>query len=161
MSTTIPDLRRAERRRLQRLVRKSRDSAVIRRALALLQLDTGKRPTEVARVLSAARSSVYRWSNWFAEYGVDGLLSLPRGRQKTTVSDPVVQLVSGLLKKPPQAFNYLRTRWSSELLAKEVHRQLGVRIHSSTIRRLLPDIGFGWRRARPFLYKRDPQRRRG
>jgi len=139
-------------------VQKSRDPQEVRRALAILRLSEGKGPAEVSRLLSAARSSVYRWRSWFKDYGTDGLKSLPRGRSQRTVSEPVIDLLRELVRKPPHVFKYLRTRWSSELLAREVHRQLGVTMHPSTVRRLLPRIGIRWRRARPGLFKRDPRK---
>ncbi|MGH8701297.1 MAG: winged helix-turn-helix domain-containing protein, partial [Burkholderiales bacterium] len=53
---------------------------------------------------------------------------------------------------------YLRSTWSSELLVLEVVRQSGVTIHASTLRRLLPRLAYGWRRARPTLCLRDPRK---
>ena len=35
----------------------------------------------------------------------------------------------------------------------------GLRIHASTVRRVLKGQEFGWRRARPTLYKRDPKKK--
>jgi transposase len=159
MSWTIPQLPRAARRRLQRMARKSRDAQEVRRALAVLRRSEGYSVTDVSVLLSAARSSIYRWLAWFWEGGVEGLRSRRGGRARSTVSERVVSLLGELLKKSPQALNYLRTRWSSGLLAKELGRQLGVPIHASTIRRLLPRMGYRWRRARPFLFKRDPRKR--
>ena len=40
----------------------------------------------------------------------------------------------------------------------EVVRQCEVTIHASTIRRLLPRLAYGSRRARPTLYLRDPRK---
>jgi transposase len=66
--------------------------------------------------------------------------------------------VSRLLRQIPRELGYLRSTWTSELLALEVARQSGVAIHASTIRRLLPRLAYGWRRARPALYLRDPRK---
>ena len=33
-------------------------------------------------------------------------------------------------------------------------------VHASTVRRLLPRLGFVWRRARPTLNRRDPKKKR-
>src|SRR5690606_10475504 len=48
------------------------------------------------------------------------------------------------------------SRWSSELLAREPARQLGVEVHATTVRRCLARLHYGWRRAQPTLHKRDP-----
>lgn len=60
----------------------------------------------------------------------------------------------------PQSFRglgYLRSTWTSELLARELARQHRQRIHASTVRRLLRRLGWVWRRARPTLHIRDPR----
>jgi transposase len=158
MSSSVLNLYRAARRRLQRLIRKSKDGEEVRRATALLHLDRCGNASEAAASVAAARSSLYRWVSWFAVDDVEGLRSLSPGRNATTVTDDVVELLVSLLDTRPAEFGYLRATWTSELLALEVRRQIGGKIHASTVRRLLPILGFGYRRARPFLFRRDPRK---
>ncbi len=158
MSSSVLNLYRAARRRLQRLVRKSKDGEQVRRATALLHLDRNGNVSESAASVVAARSSLYRWIAWFTADDVEGLRSLSPGRNSTTVTDEVVELLVSLLGTRPAEFGYLRATWTSELLALEVRRQLGGTIHASTVRRLLPILGFGYRRARPFLFRKDPRK---
>lgn len=159
MSSSLPNLYRAARRRLQRIIRKSKDAEQVRRATALLHLDRTGNVSDTAHTVAAARSSVYRWVSWFAADDVDGLRSVPPGRQATTVTDEVVDLLIALLQVQPSKFGYLRSTWSSELLAVEILNQTGKTIHSSTVRRLLPVLGFRYRRARPFLFRKDPRKK--
>ena len=70
----------------------------------------------------------------------------------------VVGLLLVLLEKKPPEYGYLRVTWCSELLALEIRAQLGSEIHASTVRRLLPLLGYGYRRARPFLFRTDPRK---
>ena len=140
MSSSVLNLYRAARRRLQRLVRKSKDGEEVRRATALLHLDRSGNASEAAASVAAARSSLYRWVSWFAADDVEGLRSLAPGRNTTTVTDEVVELLMSLLETRPTEFGYLRATWTSELLALEVRRQLGGTMHASTVRRLLPDL---------------------
>ncbi|MFH2005997.1 MAG: IS630 family transposase [bacterium] len=158
MSSSVLILYRAARRRLQRTIRKSRDAEQVRRASALLQLDLTGNATAAAASVAAARSSLYRWASWFEIDDVEGLRSLPYGRRTTTVTAELIDLLCDLVRRVPTELGYLRTRWSSELLAIEIRRQLGGTIHASTVRRLLPVLGFGYRRARPFLFRRDPRK---
>ena len=149
---------RAERRQLQRMVRKPSDTEEGRRALALLRLMDGASVAEVASLVEAARSSVYRWTDRYREQGVSGLCTGARGRSRRTVTHEVIAELHSLLAQTPQALGYLRSTWSSELLAKALEEALGQPIHSSTVRRLLPRLGYRWRRARPTLCKRDPRK---
>ena len=158
MTASVLHLYRAARRRLQRIARKSKDVAQVRRALALLHLDRVGAVAETAACFGAGRSSVYRWVRWFRLADVEGLRSLPCGRPVTTLTHRVVALLIKLVRESPRKYGYIRSRWTSELLAIEVEEQLGVSIHASTVRRILPALGIVYRRARPFLFRRDPHK---
>ena len=157
MSASVRRLDRPAKRRLQRAIQKSRDAEQVRRATAVLAA-AAYGVSDAARTVAAARSSVYRWLCRFSSEDVEGLRSGPRGRPVETVTEEVVELLLSLASGRPSEHGYLRSRWSSELLALEVRRQLGNRIHASTVRRLLPRLGFVYRRARPFLFRRDPRK---
>lgn len=44
------------------------------------------------------------------------------------------------------------------MLAKVMFKHAGIRIHSSTLRRWMPELGIVWRRAAPTLRIRDPHK---
>lgn len=67
---------------MQKEIHKTRDKNHARRLMAILMLHDGESVADVASRLCAARSSVGRWINWFTLFGIDGLKSLPPGRQK-------------------------------------------------------------------------------
>lgn len=90
MRSSVLNLYRAAKRRLQRVVRKSRDGEQVRRAAALLHLDRSGNVSETADSVAAARSSVYRWVSWFIENDVEGLRSQTPGRHLSTVTHEVV-----------------------------------------------------------------------
>lgn len=74
MERRVREIERAVRRRLERVVHKSRDNDYARRALAILHLwETGGEVAEAAHRVRAARSSVYRWQASFETYGEEGL----------------------------------------------------------------------------------------
>ncbi len=149
---------RPTRRRLKRLSRKSRDPLVVRRALALLMLMQGMTVAAVARGTETARSSVHRWKYLFLSEGETGLTPDCRGPRPSTVTPELIDVLQSLLKQTPRDLGYLRSTWTSELLAKELLRVLKRRVHASTLRRLLSRIGYAWRRARPTLCIRDPRK---
>jgi hypothetical protein len=63
-----------------------------------------------------------------------------------------------IVEEDPREFGYLRSRWSSELLALELARRSSVEVHATTVRRWLARLEFGYRRARPTLHRRDPRK---
>ena len=156
MEQSIQAISRAVRRRLERVVQKSRDKEHTRRAQAILHLAEGCPVSEAARRVRAARSTVHDWKNRFEEYGEEGLEPQTRGRGRSTVSDVLIDTFDELVRVPPGERGYLRSRWSSELLARESEAELGISIHASTVRRLLPVMGFAWRRARPTFVQETP-----
>jgi len=158
MPTSIQRMPRPTRRRLQRIVQRSRKPELVRRALALVHLSKGRSVSETARLVCAARSTVQRWRDLYLEYGESGLVPASRGRSNWTVTEEVLSKIKELLTLTPGDFGYLRSDWSSELLALEIQRQTGCAIHSSTVRRLLPKLGFVWSRTRPILIRRDPRK---
>ena len=147
-----------ERNRLQELARKPCEPEAGRRALAILRLMDGYSVSDVARLLNAARSSVYRWVQTFRDGGIDALIATRRGRRQWTVTAQLCDALCELLESTPQSLGYLRSTWSSELMALALRDFYDLHIHASTVRRLLPRLNIVWRRARPTLNRRDPKK---
>lgn len=159
MNHSVESISRPVRRRLRKVVQKPVDPNYGRRAQAILRLwESGGNVSWAAQMVEAARSSVNRWRSLFEQYGEDGLRSQATGRSDYKATDEVLVHLSALVESSPQDHGYLRSRWSSELLACELARQLGLRVHATTIRRWLSRLDYRWRRARPTLYKRDPRK---
>ena len=159
MSRSVTEIPRHLRRQLERTVHKTGDKDHARRALAVIQLwETGGCVAEVARRVCAARSSVQRWRALFEEFGVRGLEPQRRGRSDWKATDKVLSELENLVKSTPREHGYIRSRWSSELLARVLGERLGIAVHATTIRRWLERLTIVWRRARPTLRMRDPRR---
>lgn len=159
MLHSVDSISRPVRRRLRRVVQKPDDPNHGRRAQAILRLwESGGNVSWAAEMVCAARSSVNRWRSLFEQYGEDGLRPQATGRSDYKATEEVLTRLSILVESTPADYGYLRSRWSSELLARELARQLGLRVHATTIRRWLSRLDYRWRRARPTLYKRDPRK---
>jgi transposase len=153
----ISKVPRPLRRRLTRITRKSRDPLHVRRAMVILMLTKGVAVAEIARNTQIARSSIQRWKYLFVTEGEAGLEPQTRGSKPSAVTSELVEATDELLNQSPTDLGYLRSTWTSELLAKALN-QRGHRVHAATIRRLLKRQGYGWRRARPTLCIRDPRK---
>lgn len=154
----IAPIPRNERRQMQKIVQKTADKNHARRLIAMLMLHRGESLTCVAKTLCAARSSVGRWINWFTLFGIEGLKSLPPGRQKKWPVDAMLRMLNLLVQRSPQDFGYLRSRWSTEMLTVEINKLFNSTLHPGSLRRWLPGAGIVWRRAAPTLHIRDPHR---
>ena len=85
------------------------------------------RGVEEAR-LAVARSTVYRWVGCYQRGGLEAPRSTRRGRAHWTVTDALAEAMLAL--------SYLRSIWSSELLAVALRERHGLHVHASTLRRL-------------------------
>ncbi|BES85580.1 hypothetical protein PEC302110_26770 [Pectobacterium araliae] len=100
-------------------------------------LHQGMTVTEVARILCAARASVERWINLFTLYGVSELKSLKPGREPQWLVADILRILPLLVQRSPQDFGWLRSRWSTELLALVVNRLFDISLHPVTLHRYL------------------------
>ena len=92
---------------------------------------------------------------------LNAILLLANGYNVTEVSRMMAAGRSSInrwIQISPQDIGYQRSRWSTELMAIEINRIMGLNVHASTIRRWLPRMGIVWRRAAPTLHIRDPDR---
>ena len=111
----------------------------------------GRRPTDIAAVLFCSRSSVYRTVR-ADQTGTLGLEYAPRGRLippiRTTVWVPTLRrLLLTLLKRPPRAYGWCRTRWSCASRALTRQTKRGMTVSAETRRRWRHELGWGWKRA--------------
>ena len=158
MKHSISKMPRPVRRRLRKVVQKSRCANHSRRAMAVLLRYEQYSISEISRQLRASRTSVKRWENLYLQFGESGLVPEKGGRPAATVNESVGEKLLELIAEQPKRYGYIRSRWTSEMLAEQIREQLNQFIHASTVRRLLPKLGVNWRRARPTLLIQDPQK---
>jgi len=158
MEYSINEIPRPVRRRLKQIMQKSKDIKYARRAQAILLLHEGYAVSEVARRLCAARSAIGYWRTRLEQFGEAGLAPERPGRKPYTVNEEVGAHLLMLVTKEPSDYGYLPSRWTTEMLSEQVGQDLGILIHASTVRRLLPQLGIVWNRARPTLCIKDPNK---
>jgi transposase len=128
----------------------------------LLLCAMGRNPTQIADVLFCSRSSVYRVVRAYRA-GTLGLEPDDDGRLhppvRTTVLVPTVRRsLLALLKAPPRACGWCRTRWSCATLALTLQTKRGLTVSAETMRRWVHEVGWVWKRAKLVAKDDDPQR---
>ena len=128
----------------------------------LLLCAAGRNPTDIAVVLFCSRSSVYRTVQAYraGTLGLapddDGRLSPPT---RTTVLVPTLRRsLVALLKAPPRAYGWCRTRWSCATLAATLEIKRGITVSAETMRRWAHEVGWVWKRAKLITKDDDPHR---
>ena len=154
----IPKLKRPVSRRLKKIAQYSRDADYRRRAKAILLLSDGYTQSHVSQVLCASRTSIRKWVNFFKQFGESGLVPEQKGRAPFSINDEICIRLLELIEINPKDIGWFASRWSSELLARQINEEFQVTIHASTIRRLLPKLGIVWNRASPTLCIQDKEK---
>src|SRR5512141_2827667 len=95
-------LGRAQRRRMKRLLQKTRSRIEALRARVLLLLHEGHEPSVVATIAGCARATVYRTLYRFEDLGEDALLDQRQQRPPSKVTAEVEQRLVGYIDGTPQ-----------------------------------------------------------
>ena len=160
-ATTLLDIPPPEQAQMLAALRRARYGYLL--ALHILLLCTaGRHPTAIAAVLFCSRSSVsrivrlYRAGQLDFTVEADGQLVAP---VRTTVLLPVGQRsLQALLKAPPLASGWCRTRWSCATVAAPLTAKHGLAVSTWTVRRWLHELGWVWKRAKLVAKDDEPQR---
>ena len=140
-------LDRGQRRRMKRLLQKTRSRIEALRARVLLLLHEGHAPSTAATIAGCARATVYRTIYRFEDLGEDGLLDQRQCREPIKVSVAIERALVGYIDHSPQAFGWQRTNWTLELLAVQLVQDTGVKLSPSHVRNVL--LANQVRRGRP------------
>ncbi len=144
-------LDRGQRRRMQKMLRKSKSRIEALRARVLLLLHEREPVAEVARRVGCVRATVYRTVYRFEELGEEALVDRRAYRCASKVTTQVEQLLLGYLDHVPGDYGWERSNWTLELLAKQLHCDSQVSLSCSYLRRVLHRLGCRRGRPRPGL----------
>jgi transposase len=147
-----------ERNTLLDCSRSDPDPQLRLRAHIVLLLAAGYTWAVVTAVLFCSRRTIARWQRRFRAGRVEALLGRPRGAPVRLGPRWVQVLVGWVTAQTPRAFGLLRSRWCCEALALLLGRLHGIAVSRETVRRHLHRADIVWRRPRPVLQRRDPER---
>jgi putative transposase len=134
------------------------DPALRLRAHIILLLAAGHTWATVAAVLFCSTRTIDRWHKRFAQGRVEALCGQPRGRRPRLAQRFADLVVYWVTQITPRTFGYLRSRWSCALLALVLWQRCHLAVSRETVRRWLRGADIVWRRPRPVLDRRDPDR---
>ncbi len=126
--------------------------------IVLLASD-GRSPTEIARVLSCSRTTVYAVVSRFVREKQAAFNDRKRRGPKPLLGEPEEEYIEHLIEEEsPVEHGWLRSRWSCKLIAVELFKEGCALVRSrETIRRVLHRLGFRWRRPRPVPPEKDSE----
>jgi transposase len=122
MNITFP-LYRAQRRRIEFRLKKTRVRIEALRCQILLLLSSGESPAQIHQRLGCARATIYRTIYRFEDLGEKSLFDQRCLSEPRKVTPDFLKRLLSLLDKSPQDQGWQRSTWSLELLALELHEQ--------------------------------------
>jgi putative transposase len=152
-------LGRADRKRLLEFWRRSPDSAVRLRAHIILLLADGCTWATIAAVLFCSTRTIARWKRRFERDGLDALAGETRGRRNGFADGIITTVVGWVVDRTPRDFGLFRSRWSCGTLVILAAEVCHLQVSTETVRRWLHQEGLVWRRPRPVLKPKDPERK--
>ena len=128
------------------------------RAQALLWLDEGEAPEQVAEALRVSRRTVYYWVERFHDR--DGLESVQRladaprpGRPRAGGGD-IHCWIAEVIDTDPRMLGYHPTVWTAPLLVRYLHDRHQVDVSRKTVGRAIARLDIRWKRPRHQLARR-------
>lgn len=113
---------------------------------------------DIARFLMIDHKSVVRYVQTYKLNGIEGLFAARKGGVRKHEQVEYKAAVFDLLHSPPQSHGINRTSWRMEDLVSELVKQ-GVIINKNSIRLIIRNAGFRFRKAKRVLTSNDPEYR--
>jgi putative transposase len=151
-------LTEGQRNRLLDHYRANPDPQVRLRAHILLLLAAGHAWATIVAVLFTSPSTIARWQQRFTAGGVGAILGHARGPRRSPAWGWAALVVSWVLTRRPADFGFAKSRWSCQAVAVVLTEDYRAPVSRETVRRWLHEADLVWRRPRPTLRPRDPQR---
>jgi transposase len=136
--------------------RRSPDPAIRLRCHILLLLDAGHPWALIAAVLFTSTATINRWRKAYLRGGAAAVLA--GSHRRPGWGWWAALIVHWVTTLAPADFGFARSRWSCEAVSVVLAEDHGVRVSRETVRRRLHKCGLVWRRPRPVVRRRDPDR---
>jgi transposase len=107
----------------------SAEALEMRRRIAGKLLKEGKGLREVARLVGASPSSVFRWKEALNAGGLAALAHKPHPGRPARLGAPQKEALLAILRRGPQAAGFSTELWTLRRVAQVIEREFGVRYH--------------------------------
>lgn len=131
---------------IEQAIKNHEELRVRERARIIRLLHKGHKHQEVADLLAISIGQVYWWHKRWREESLDGLSDKQRTGRPPIGTEEVRAQVEKLLETEPQELGYAFTVWNAPRLLTYMKEEVGVQMHENTLRNILADMGFVYRR---------------
>ena len=116
----------------------------------------GRRYGVYLRGAEVSKEAVRLWLRSYEAKGIAGLVDQPRPARSRVKSEQIEEAVEEIIHRPPSEFGFERSTWSLESITDYVLASRGVQVGLQTVREVLSEKGYRWRRAKHSVTSPDP-----
>lgn len=154
----VRPLTKAEQVEIVRLIRRSRDGRLVRRALMVQMSARGHLPRQIAETLSCSVPTVHRTLDAFNGRAIDGLPDAPRSGRPRKATERYLQCLKEAVATSPIDYGYVFTSWTLPRLREHLARCCRVLLHPNHLGRLMAKHRIVYRRPQHVMgHLQDPQ----
>lgn len=127
------------------------------RRQAVSQVQSGEAPHEVAKIMGVSRSALFGWLSLYRSGGWDALDADKRGGRKPKLDrDAISWVYETVTGNSPRQLNLPFALWTSNLVAKAIDTQFGIRLSRWSVSRLLRQLGLSPQKPLFRAYQQNP-----
>jgi transposase len=127
-----------------------------RRAVAAVQ--SGESPEVVARVFGISRGTIYGWLSLYRHGGWGALDASKRGGRPRKLDGGALRWIyDTVTMKNPLQLKFAFALWTRAMIATLIERKFDVRLSSTSVGRLLNQLGLSAKRPMWRAYQQDPE----
>lgn len=131
---------------VEQAIKNHEELRVRERARIIRLLHKGYKPAEVADLLAISQGQVHWWRQRWQTEGLAGLSDKVRSGRPVIGTAAVRAALEQLLATEPKTLGYHFTVWTVGRLLRHLREKLDIQMHKNTLRNLLNDLGFVYRR---------------
>lgn len=131
---------------IEQAIKNDPDLRLRQRAQIIRLLHKGHKPATIAELLSISTGPVHYWHIRWREKGLEGLREKPRSGRPRLGDEGYRQKLAEVLETDPQKLGLAFTVWTPARLLTYLEQETGVVMHENTLRNLLDELDYVYRR---------------
>jgi len=145
------ELSNTELTTIEQIIKTSKNSRLVKRAMGIRMLHLGHNAKEVGQALSVSEPTVYSWFHRWKVEGLKGLENRPKSGRPAVADKAYLQVVEETLEQDPAELGYDFSLWTIQRLNQHVSRVTGKQICDERLRLILLAHGWVYRRPKEHL----------
>lgn len=131
---------------IEQAIKSNPNGRVQQRALIIRLLHKGRKPDEVADILSVSVGQVYWWHKRWRQEGLEGLSDKERSGRPQLDDEAYRQKLEEVLEIEPHELGYGFNVWDTPRLMAHMEKETGVAMTDRTFRNVLDRLDYVYRR---------------